>query len=132
VIALVRALAEAGEVAVESPPERAIEAVAAAAQAGGGLVPGDREVLVHVARATLAPRTLDARHLSPLRAAGLDDRAIHDVVHVAACFAYMNRLADSLGVAVVGDDRRAWAARLLGDEALRRHDRWAAGSVRGP
>ncbi len=33
-----------------------------------------------------------------LRAAGLDDRGILDLVHVIGFFAYANRLADGLGV----------------------------------
>jgi len=41
----------------------------------------------------MLPADLDA-----LRAAGLDDRAIHDAVQVIAYFNYINRVADSLGV----------------------------------
>jgi len=33
-----------------------------------------------------------------LRAAGLDDRAIHDATQVVAYFNYINRVADALGV----------------------------------
>lgn len=33
-----------------------------------------------------------------LRAAGLDDRAIHDATQVIAYFNYINRIADALGV----------------------------------
>ena len=36
--------------------------------------------------------------LAPLRGAGLDDRAIVDLVHVIGFFAYANRLADGLGI----------------------------------
>jgi alkylhydroperoxidase family enzyme len=36
--------------------------------------------------------------LEPMRHAGLDDPAIHDVCAVAAYFAYINRIADGLGV----------------------------------
>jgi alkylhydroperoxidase family enzyme len=36
--------------------------------------------------------------LEPLREAGLDDTAIHDVASVTAYFAYINRIADGLGV----------------------------------
>ncbi len=38
--------------------------------------------------------------LEPLRAAGLDDRAILDANQVTAYFAYVNRVADGLGVAL--------------------------------
>lgn len=33
-----------------------------------------------------------------LRAAGFDDRAIHDAAQVVAYFSYINRIADGLGV----------------------------------
>ena len=36
--------------------------------------------------------------LNPLRDAGLDDRAILDLVQVIAYFNFVNRLADGLGV----------------------------------
>ena len=37
--------------------------------------------------------------LDRLRAAGLDDRGIHDGVQVVAYFNYITRVADGLGVA---------------------------------
>ncbi|MEV4888869.1 alkylhydroperoxidase domain protein [Nonomuraea sp. NPDC055795] len=43
------------------------------------------------------PGTLDAGHLAALRAAGLDDLAISDVIHSAAFFNWANRLMLSLG-----------------------------------
>jgi alkylhydroperoxidase family enzyme len=128
VIELVTALRSAAPIGARSPPEDAVSMVEDAVAGAPGLQPTEGEILTHVARATLAPQTLRARHLDPLRRAGLDDLAIHDVVHVEACFAYMNRLADSLGVCVFGEERRIWAVRLLGEEALRDHDRWASGT----
>jgi alkylhydroperoxidase family enzyme len=126
VVVLARTLMDVGEAAGTLPPEAAVAAVLEAAEPFE-LDVVERALLGHAARATMAPRTLRARHLDPLRAAGLDDRAIHDAVHVEGCFAYMNRLADSLGVTVVGAERRAWAVTLLGESALERHDGWAAG-----
>jgi len=41
---------------------------------------------------------MDAADLEPLRAAGLDDRAIHDAVQAVSYFNYINRVADALGV----------------------------------
>lgn len=38
------------------------------------------------------------RDLDPLRAQGLDDRAIVDLNQVVAYFNYVNRIADGLGV----------------------------------
>jgi uncharacterized peroxidase-related enzyme len=41
--------------------------------------------------------------LDTLRAAGFDDRAIHDAVQVIALFAYYNRIAEALGVKLEDD-----------------------------
>lgn len=46
---------------------------------------------------TATPSTLDASHLSALRAAGLDELEISDVIHGAAFFNWANRLMLSLG-----------------------------------
>ncbi|MDX1673529.1 MAG: hypothetical protein R3314_01910 [Longimicrobiales bacterium] len=40
-----------------------------------------------------------------LRDVGLDDRAIHDVCAIASYFAFVNRMADGLGVELEDDDR---------------------------
>lgn len=42
--------------------------------------------------------------LGPMRAAGLTDRGILDVNLIVCYFAYVNRLADGLGIALEGDD----------------------------
>ncbi|MBZ0285560.1 MAG: hypothetical protein K8L97_32820 [Anaerolineae bacterium] len=47
---------------------------------------------------TLNPREMTAADIEILRAAGLDDRAIHDATQVIAYFNYINRIADALGV----------------------------------
>ena len=44
-----------------------------------------------------APGKIGADDLQPLRAAGLNDRAIHDAVQVISYFNYINRVADALG-----------------------------------
>ena len=44
-----------------------------------------------------APGKIGADDLQPLRAAGLNDRAIHDAVQVISYFNYINRIADALG-----------------------------------
>jgi hypothetical protein len=75
-------------------------------------------------RLALAPRTMRASRLEPLRAEGWTDREIHDAVNVVACYSYMNRLADGLGVAVDSSD---WALRLLGQARLDAHRAWAEG-----
>ncbi|MFT5681924.1 MAG: hypothetical protein ACI8RZ_002842 [Myxococcota bacterium] len=73
---------------------------------------------------------MTADHLDPLRGVGLSDDEIHDVVHVVACFSYMNRLADGLGVSLL-PAREAQAIALFGEEALAAHRAWASrGAVR--
>ena len=47
---------------------------------------------------TRTPGAMERADLDPLRAAGLDDRAILDLAMVVAYYAYVNRLADGLGV----------------------------------
>ena len=51
----------------------------------------------YVTKLTRAPATMRESDLCPLRRAGLDDRAILDLVHIAGFFAHANRLADALG-----------------------------------
>ena len=49
---------------------------------------------------TRTPAEMTAADLEPLRAAGLDDRAILDLAMVTGYCAYVNRLASGLGVEV--------------------------------
>jgi len=91
-----------------------------------GLSPRDHAMLPYVARLSLLPRSMRGSHLAPLRQAGMNDRQIHDVVHVVACFAYMNRLADGTGVTVT-EPYHAQAIELFGQEALEAHLRWSSG-----
>jgi len=126
---MVRVFRRAGEEAVKVPLEdgvglilRAIDDEVSEIE---GLDAADLEILRFVARAALASRSLEREHLEPLRAVGLNDREIHDVANVVCGFSYMNRLADSLGVALLAD-RAEWAERLLGKEALAAHLAWGS------
>ena len=47
---------------------------------------------------TLEPGHIRESDLAPLRAIGLDDPTITDVVQVVAYFNYINRVADGLGI----------------------------------
>jgi uncharacterized peroxidase-related enzyme len=58
----------------------------------------DRMMLDYVAKLTVAPATVRETDLDMLRAAGFGDRAILDIVQLTAYFAFVNRLADGLGV----------------------------------
>ena len=88
----------------------------------------DRALLGFVARLTLRPRGMSRADLLALGEVGLSERLAHDVVHVVACFSYMNRLADALGVRTP-EEREGWARELYGDAALVAHQAWAEGRV---
>ena len=59
-----------------------------------------RAIVDWALKATRTPAAMREQDLEPLRAVGLDDRAILDVALVTAYYAYVNRLASSLGVEV--------------------------------
>jgi uncharacterized peroxidase-related enzyme len=67
----------------------------------------DRAMLDYAAKLTLAPATVSREDVQRLREEGFEDRAILDIVHVTAYFAFANRLADGLGVALEGGDEEA-------------------------
>jgi uncharacterized peroxidase-related enzyme len=51
---------------------------------------------------TKTPAAIRREDIEPLRRAGLDDRAIHDACAIVAYFAFVNRIADGLGVELEG------------------------------
>ena len=55
-------------------------------------------MLDYVARLTLAPGDIAETDVDALKAHGFDDRAIHDICAVTAYYAFVNRIADGLGV----------------------------------
>ena len=57
-----------------------------------------RTLLQFAERLSLQPGSVEQQHLDALREHGLDDRAISDAVQVVSYFAYINRVADGLGV----------------------------------
>lgn len=58
----------------------------------------DRAMLDFAVKLTRTPAAVTRDDLEPLRRAGFDDPAIHDIVQVAALFNYFDRLADGLGI----------------------------------
>ncbi len=62
-----------------------------------GLAPRDALLCEYAEKLTRAPAECGAADVAALRAAGFDDRAIHDAVQVIAYFNYINRVADALG-----------------------------------
>jgi uncharacterized peroxidase-related enzyme len=57
-------------------------------------------MLSYAERLTRAPADIDSVDIDGLRAVGFSDRDILDIAEVTAYFAYVNRIADGLGVAV--------------------------------
>ncbi len=62
------------------------------------LDPADRTLLAYVEKLTVVPAAVSSEDVEALRAHGFDDRMIHDAAAVTAYFAFVNRLADGLGV----------------------------------
>lgn len=58
----------------------------------------ERALLRYAEKLTLAPAAIVGADILPLRQAGLDDLAIHDACAIVAYFAFVNRIADGLGV----------------------------------
>ena len=58
----------------------------------------NRLILGYAETVTREPWTVDRDYVEHLKRSGLSDQTIHDTVAVAAYFAFVNRLADGLGV----------------------------------
>ncbi len=67
------------------------------------LTPADRSMLDYAVKLTRAPGDIVAADVNSLRAHGFDDRAIHDVCAITAYYAFVNRMADGLGVELEPD-----------------------------
>ena len=65
---------------------------------GADLSAADRAMLNFTTKLTREPWTMQRGDVETLKAAGFDDRAVLDIVQVTAYYAYVNRLADGLGV----------------------------------
>jgi uncharacterized peroxidase-related enzyme len=66
------------------------------------LHPRSRAILEYADKLTREPWAVREADVETLRAAGLTDSAILDVAQVTAYYAYVNRLADGLGVELEG------------------------------
>jgi hypothetical protein len=67
----------------------------------------ERALLGYAQKLTLTPAAIVAADILSLRAAGLDDLAIHDACAIVAYFAFVNRIADGLGVELESRPERA-------------------------
>lgn len=57
-------------------------------------------MLDYAAKLTLTPATITEQDITALRSTGFDDRAILDIAQITAYYAYVNRIADGLGVSL--------------------------------
>jgi uncharacterized peroxidase-related enzyme len=60
----------------------------------------DRAMLDYAAKLTLTPSQMREADVQRLRDAGFSDRAILDIAQIVAYYAYVNRIADGLGVSL--------------------------------
>ncbi len=58
----------------------------------------EKTMLEYSEKLTLTPKSICADDIEKLKTVGFDDRAIHDICAVTAYFAFVNRMADGLGV----------------------------------
>jgi uncharacterized peroxidase-related enzyme len=66
--------------------------------ASAEIPPADVAMLDYAMKLTLSPSKIKENDINTLRANGFDDRAIHDICAITAYFAFVNRVADGLGV----------------------------------
>jgi uncharacterized peroxidase-related enzyme len=93
-----RILAAEGRPAGEQ--EALVAALLGRALPATGLSSRERALIRYGDTLTLAPASITDGDIEPLRQAGLDDRAIHDACAIVAYFAFVNRIADGLGVEI--------------------------------
>ena len=60
-------------------------------------------MLDYAVKLTRTPGEMKAADVASLRRTGFDDRAIHDICVIAAYFAFVNRIAEGLGVELEED-----------------------------
>jgi uncharacterized peroxidase-related enzyme len=63
-----------------------------------GLPEADRALCAYAEKLTRRQHEVGADDIGALRAAGFDDRAIHDATQIVGYFNYITRVADGLGV----------------------------------
>lgn len=67
---------------------------------GAGLAAARVAMLEYAEKLTLTPGAMEEADVAALRTAGFSDRDILDIAEVVAYYAYVNRIADGLGVAI--------------------------------
>ena len=67
------------------------------------IAPADRAMLDYALKLTCSPGEMSPQDVEILRGHGFNDRAVHDLCAVTAYFAFVNRIADGLGVELEED-----------------------------
>lgn len=62
----------------------------------------DRAMLDYAVKLTEQPSQMTANDVAVLRGHGFDDRGVHDICAITAYYAFVNRIADGLGVELEG------------------------------
>lgn len=58
----------------------------------------DKSIIDYALKLNDTPAAIQEEDIEQLRESGLEDRAIHDLAAIVAYFAFVNRIADGLGV----------------------------------
>ena len=66
------------------------------------LTPADRAMIDYAVLLTLKPFEVTAKDVGRLEASGFTDRAVHDICAIVSYYAFVNRIADGLGVELEG------------------------------
>ncbi len=64
------------------------------------MTPADRQMLDYAAKLTRRPWQMTENDVIALQELGFSDRAVLDIAQVVAYYAYVNRIADGLGVSL--------------------------------
>jgi uncharacterized peroxidase-related enzyme len=78
--------------------EALLQVLQAPALDGTSFSDRERALLQYADQLTDRPASVTAEDIAALRRAGLDDRAIHDACAIVSYYAFVNRIADGLGV----------------------------------
>lgn len=71
---------------------------------GAALPDADRAMVDYALKLTRTPGAMERSDVDRLREHDFDDRAIHDICAIVGYFAFVNRVADGLGVELESDD----------------------------
>jgi uncharacterized peroxidase-related enzyme len=83
---------------IDAADQEKLLAALAADYREADLPAADRALLDYAVKLTRSPGDMLREDVNALRAQGFEDRAIHDICAITAYYAFVNRIADGLGV----------------------------------